>query len=669
MSRETDSSSSGPKGHGGAAYPSGTPPYGTGQYPSTDAAATAPEENAVTSKPSTPDSDGPKTETTLTTRIRINIPGSRPIPPVVVRKAMGNGSGSAGAGEKTGPEPTPEQASPPPLAQRRGPQPTRIEAAPEPAGAPAPAPAAEAEEPASNWFAPRKSANPAPAPAPAPAADRMPPAAAPPLAQRPLPTRTPSPTPTPTPTPPAMPGGGFAPPQRTQAPPVPGPDAAFAPRTPPPPVTPDYSQGFAQASAPAPTAPMPGGPGVGTTQGFPAYGGDQDDAGPVTEAFPAYGGGPAGPTGGPGFGTGPVGGPAGAAAFDEVPQWPGPDLDGPLSTPVPAPAPAAPRPAAAQPKATGKPAKKGRSKLVLLGGGVIALIGVAYGAGLLLNHSDVPKGTTVLGVDISGSRDEAVSKLQTAFGSRAASPIQLSVGGKPVELKPEKAGLTLDAQTTVRNAAGSDYNPITVIGSLLGNERVADPVMPTDEEKLQVALQELAGTSGTATEGTIKFDTGKAVAVPGTPGTTLDVDASVQLVAKSFKDQVATGKAAVAELPTTTKAPAIGQPELDRAMKEFAEPAMSANATVKVGAKSIAFGARSLPKILSMQPVDGRLVEKFDLEALKATYGNTFDGILITRGTGEKTAVTPQDIAGALGKALRGKTTAERTVVVDTNPG
>ncbi|WP_406737853.1 peptidoglycan binding domain-containing protein [Streptomyces sp. NBC_00853] len=668
MSRETDSSSSGPKGHGGAAYPSGTPPYGTGQYPSTDAAATAPEENAVTAKPSTPDADGPRTETTLTTRIRINIPGSRPIPPVVVRKAMGNGSGSAGAGEQTGPEATPGQASPPPLAQRRGPQPTRIEAAPEPAGAPepAPAPAAEAEEPASNWFAPRKPAAPAPAPAPAPAAAQMPPAAtAPPLAQRPLPTRTPSPTPTPTPTPPAMPGGGFPPPQRTQAPPVPGPDAAFAPpRTPPPPVT-DYGQGF----APAPAAPMPGGPGVGTTQGFPAYGGDQGDTGPVTEAFPAYGGGPAGPTGGPGFGSGPVGGPAGAAAFDEAPQWPGPDLDGPLPTPVPTPAPAAPRPAAAQPKATtDKPAKKGRSKLVLLGGGVIALIGLAYGGGLLLNHSDVPKGTTVLDVDISGSRDEAVSKLQTAFGTRAAAPIQLSVGGKTVELKPEKAGLTLDAQTTVRNAAGSDYNPITVIGSLLGNERVADPVMPIDEEKLQVALQELAGTSGTATEGTIKFDTGKAVAVPGTPGTTLDVDASVQLVAKAFKDQVATGKAAVAELPTTTKAPAVGQAELDRAMKEFAEPAMSANATVKVGTKSIAFGARSLPKILSMQPVDGRLTEKFDLEALKATYGNTFDGILITRGNGEKTAVTPQDIAGALGKALRGKTTAERTVVVDTNP-
>ncbi|MGW0402346.1 peptidoglycan binding domain-containing protein, partial [Streptomyces sp. NPDC003002] len=448
------------------------------------------------------------------------------------------------------------------------------------------------------------------------------------------------------------------------------------PRTTPPPPVPGgavYGQD--------PAGPRPGGPGGGAPRGVPAYGNGPDDSGPVTEAFPAYADQgsavPAGPTGGPGFGVaGPLAGPLDGPRAGEAPRWPGPEVGapapGPAAVPPPGPTPgpaSAARPAPPQPKGKGKakPAKKGR-KLALLGGAAIALLGVAYGAGLLLNHSDVPKGTTVLGVDISGSRDEAVAKLQTAFGTRATAPLQLSVGGKQVELKPEKAGLTLDSQTTVRNAAGSDYNPVTVIGSLFGQERAATPVMPVDEEKLQVALQELAGTAGSATEGTIKFDTGKAVAVPGTAGTTLDVDSSAEHVTKAFRDMVATGKAAVAELPVTTKAPVIDQAELDRAMKEFAEPAMSANATVKIGSKSIAFGSKSLPRILSMQPVEGRLVEKFDLEALKETYGNTFDGIMITRGTGAKTAVTPQDVAGALRTALRGKTAAERIVVVDTNP-
>ncbi|MFI5616454.1 hypothetical protein [Streptomyces sp. NPDC051567] len=530
-------------------------------------------------KPSTPESDGPKTETTLTTRIRINIPGSRPIPPVVVRKPV------AAA------EPEPPQApaggyAPEPVPV---PRPTRIEAAPEPAPA-----AGEGAPP--NWFAPRKAAAPEPAP-------------------------------------------GYAPP-----PPAPG-----------------YAQ-----------APDPGYGGPAPVQDFPAYGAPQADGGPVTQPFPVYDGQGA-QAGWPGSVDAQAPARAGAAPVPTpVPRPVVPVADGP------APAPA--KQGAAKGKGTkgakgytsvkpAKPAKKGRSKLVLLGGVAVTVVAVAYGAGLLLNHSDVPKGTTVLGVDISGSRDEAVTKLQTAFGTRLDAPLQLSVAGKQVELKPEKAGLTLDSQTTVRNAAGSDYNPVTVIGSLLGQQRVAAPVLPVDEEKLQVALRELAASAGSASESTITFDTGKAVAVLGKAGPSLDVEGSTAQVTKAFRDMVATGKPAVVELPVSTKAPTVGQAELDRAMKEFAEPAMSATVTVKAGTKaSIPFGSRSLPRILSMQVVDGRLVEKYDLDALKSVYGNTFDGVLITRGTGEKTAVTPQDVAGALGKALRGKTPAERTVVIQSNP-
>ncbi|WP_308407148.1 peptidoglycan binding domain-containing protein [Streptomyces sp. APSN-46.1] len=669
----------------------------------------------MTSNPSTPDTDGPKTETTLTTRIRINIPGSRPIPPVVVRKPVAAADPDADA---PGAQPAPGRDPKP----KRRPEPTRIEAAPEPGPAPvraalppasAPAgPAAaaaaqvpaqasapgQAEGPASNWFAPRKATPPPPSaalPTRQPGASAGYPAAAGPRPGTPggpgydAPAagggpagRAPAPGPvgpgldgpragarTGVPGAPAGPGfdgppaGGYR-----QNPAGPGPGAGFPPPAAGPrPGAPGagYAQAAPAAAAGYPATPTAGGPGVGTTQDFPAY-----DGGPSTEAFPAYTD-PAGPTGGPALGTAPV-------YAEETPSWPGPAAGVPGPTPVPAPGPtpgAARAPEPAAPAKAGKtakpakPAKKGRSKVVLLGGAVIGLLGVAYGAGLLLNHSDVPKGTTVLGVDISGSRDEAVAKLQTAFGNRAAAPLQLSVGGKQVELKPEKAGLTLDSQTTVRNAAGSDYNPVTVIGSLLGNERVADPVMPVDEEKLQVALQELAATAGTATEGTITFAPGKAVPVAGKAGTTLDVDASAEQVTKAFRDMVATGKAPVAELPVATREPVIGQEELDRAMREFATPAMSQNAVVKAGTKSIAFGPKvSLPKILSMQAVDGHLVEKYDLEALKELYGNTFDGILITRGNGEKTAVTPQDVAGALGKALRGKTAAERTVVIDTNP-
>ncbi|MEU3913738.1 hypothetical protein [Streptomyces sp. NPDC029721] len=647
----------------------------------------------MTSNPSTPDTDGPKTETTLTTRIRINIPGSRPIPPVVVRKPVKDAAPEAAApgSADSEPAPAPRGQAPAPVRAALPARPTAQAPAPAPQ-APAPAPKAQAEAPSDGgWFAPRKAATPPPAApaAPAPAASYGSSAPRPGNGAGGAFDGNPG----------NGPRGGFDGPGNGQGngprggfdgAPGNGPrggqgnapyegagtGAGFAPAAPGLPQRPVPAPGTGAGAGFAP-APGVGGPGAGSAQGYPAY-----DGGPSTEAFPAFTEpsgpvGPSGPTGGPALGTVPVG-------AEETPRWPGPEaLDSPAvprpgpAAPPPGPRPPLPTPAPAPAGKSGKPGKsapagkpakkKGRSKLVLLGGGVLGLAAVAYGAGLLMNHSDIPKGTKVLGVDISGSRDDAVAKLQTAFGKRSATPLQLSVGGKTVELKPEKAGLTLDSQTTVRNATGSDYNPVTVIGSLFGVERTAAAVMPVDEEKLKDSLQELAGTAGTASEGTITFDTGKAVAVPGKAGTSLDVDSSVDKVTKAFRELVANGKAAPVELPTATKEPTITQAELNRAMKEFAEPAMSGTVTVKAGTKSLAFGAKSLPKILSMQPVQGKLVEKYDLEALKATYGNAFDGVLITRGTGAKTPVTPQDVAGALGKGLVGKTPAERVVSIDTN--
>ncbi|MFE6934622.1 hypothetical protein ACFVDT_21670, partial [Streptomyces sp. NPDC057699] len=114
MSRETDSSSSGPQGRGGAAYPSGTPPYGSRQYPSLHPSQDGPEETPEPADP--PQPEEPRTETTLTTRIRINIPGSRPIPPVVMRTPMSDTDPTGGRPdpERTGSTPRPgvSRASP-----------------------------------------------------------------------------------------------------------------------------------------------------------------------------------------------------------------------------------------------------------------------------------------------------------------------------------------------------------------------------------------------------------------------------------------------------------------------------------------------------------------------------------------------------------------------------
>ncbi|MFJ4963621.1 hypothetical protein ACIP6P_14425 [Streptomyces sp. NPDC088729] len=674
MSRETDSSSSGPQGRGGAAYPSGTPPYGSRQYPSLHPSQDGSDETPESVEPPRPEE--PRTETTLTTRIRINIPGSRPIPPVVMRTPMGEGDAVPGGrpdAERPGPAPRPGTPPPAPPASGAPGAPSAPARDGGPSGEPAAGDRPAKEKSGSDWFAPRK------APPTAPAATGGAPGAG---GGSPAAGGGPGPDGGAGRPRPDLPyfsdapqsgdgpgaggsGGGSALDGYSTEPPAPGPRS-----------TPDLG-----VRTPGPSGPTTG-PVTGSSSLTPNLGGVPGLGGPGPMVPGAPAGGPPGPprmsddtailtpqSPAPEPGHGPVSGDTLTSGIPVVPGEPrstfpgrpGGPLGGAPGAPVPGSAAAGP----AQPAPA--PAKKGRSKLVLLGVAAVVLAGVAYGAGLLLNHSEVPKGTTVLGVDIGGgTKEEAVTKLDTALAERAQAPLQLSVGGKRQKLDPEKAGLILDSQETVRGAAGSDYNPVSVIGSLFGGARPADPVIPVDEEKLGVALAGLAGASGSANDGTIRFEPNKAVAVPGKPGTSLDVGQSLVSVRDAYRAQVQTGRANVVELPVARTEPTITKAELDRAMKEFAEPAMSGLITIKAGPKQIQFGpARSLPQILSMKPVDGRLVDVYDKKAIETLLDGVFDGITAVKGDGKQHPVGPDDVAQAMKTALTGKTEAERTVTID----
>ncbi|MFI9628163.1 hypothetical protein [Streptomyces sp. NPDC052042] len=660
MSRETDSSSSGTQGRGGAAYPSGTPPYGSRQYPSPH-----PSQDAQDGAPESGDRqrpEEPRTETTLTTRIRINIPGSRPIPPVVMRTPVNDGD--VADAERTGGIPRPGSDPSDALAPDND---APLAAPPEPASEKS----AREKNGGSDWFAPRKAPMNTSVTGPkTPVAGGVPGAPAggadageggaptPPHADLPYFSDGPQHGPAPDGSRPGhsafdefdAPGAPVAGPSGPTA----GPVGGAAPLTtspaanavtgtgPVPRLSDDTAELTPQFTAAVRAASDGNVSGDTLTSGIPVITPEQRSASP----FPNAGG-------------------LSARRADAAPVV----EDEALGTgPLGSGGPAAPSPApAAGSDAPSAPAKKkGRSKLVLLGAAVVGLAAVAYGAGLLMNHADVPKGTTVLGVDIGGgTKEEAVAKLDAALGKRAVAPLQLSVDGKTTELAPEKAGLSLDSQETVRAAAGSDYNPMSVIGTVFGQKRVVDPVIPVDEEKLGVALTDLAGASGSASDGTIKFVPNKAIAVPGKAGKGLDVNQSMISVRDAYRAQVQTGKASTVQLPVITREPTITQAELDRAMKEFAEPAMSGLITIKAGPKQIQFGpARSLPQILSMVPIEGKLVQRYDKKAIDTLCDGVFDGIMVTKGDGKKHQLNADDVAAAMQGALLGKTPVERTVTI-----
>ncbi|MEO3750253.1 peptidoglycan binding domain-containing protein [Streptomyces sp. B6B3] len=679
MSRETDNPPPNPRGWG--------------------------SEGEGAARPGAPQSEEKQTETTMTTRARINIPGSRPIPPIVVRETVDEATARGVAGPAPAPAPTP------------GTKPT-------------PAGGSGDGKKTSSWFEPRKPPRVGPGDAGAPAPGPGPATGATPTVGRnaegaPFPGVAPAPGQRPAARPESDRASfpGMVPGPATGATPIVGRDAEGAPfpGVGPGPATAPMPPVGATDTAPFPVvgAPASDGPGTGAFPG--ARRGDTPPAGvpglsappsptetpaagipglgrsgpswfqPTdtppdgTERFagPAAGspaGGPTGPTTGPGSGSMPIAPPPGeepAATTMDLggPFPPAPPLNHPepaavgegLAVPPPGPDPAlaeddeptsTPAPA---PASAGGRKRRARTRLLVVG--VVGLAVVAYGAGLLLNSDDVPKGTSVLGVDIGGTTSqEAVNRLDAALDQANSDPLTLLVGGEEIELKPSVAGLVIDTETTVRELSGQDYSPVTVIGSLFGAARTEDAVFSVDRAKLTTALEDIASQAagdGAPVEGTVTFENGEAIGSPGQSGNTIDIEAAADAVESAFRDRAATGRDPAVELPVTTQDPLVDEAEVQRAMEEFAEPAMSGLVYLIAAGTELPFSPETLSGLLTMEPSeDGTLQPVLDTEGLAAAYGSTFDGIMIDAGAG-LVEMTPEHAAAAMIPVLRETATTD----------
>ena len=700
--------------------------------------------------PPEPPVEEPRTETTLTTRISINIPGSRPIPPVVVRSPMPGAdgdsaaedqSGAAEAAAPTGPRHRSGSGSSPVIgvmdsANGTGTMPdlppewrTAGQGAPiSPAATTAPpaeptapagtAPAGDAESP-STWFVPRKkgqpgAAGPEPTPAPAPAPA---PAVTPPYEQQPgyeqpgfgQPVYQQQPYGSPEPEP------QYQPPQY-QAPEYPQPEyqSPFQPQTPFQPQPPLQGQVPLQGQPPfqaQPTPPQPpagpsrpaGGRPAGMNSGLIVGGADLPAAMDALDSTI-----PLAVVRDPSLPPAPPQAAAGAQApARTAPRAPGSPAARPPVTPKPSPrgpaasgspsaapgqaptgpsrpqAPAQPRagdgfaggtggagapprkestetaqpsPGSAAGKAKGKgKAARGR-KLVVTGGVLLVLLaGVTYGAGLMLNQGDVPKGTTVLGQNIGGdTRDAAVHALDGTVGVLAAKPLQLMVGGRPVQLQTSVAGLSIDTTATVQGVAHHSYNPADVVSSLFGGEHQVAPVVRIDLAKLRSALQTLAGGgAGGAREGSVSFTAdGSVVTTLPQAGHALDVNTAVDLVRDAYQERAAGLPDHVITLPVTATEPKTTAAAVNAAAGSIGKWAAKNTFTIQIHGVTQPFGKKTFSKSLTLRPdATGKFVPVFDLAKLKDVYGSAFDQVQI-KHNGVAGPVTPQDIATALTQLL-----------------
>ncbi|MGH8823086.1 MAG: VanW family protein [Jiangellaceae bacterium] len=245
---------------------------------------------------------------------------------------------------------------------------------------------------------------------------------------------------------------------------------------------------------------------------------------------------------------------------------------------------------------------------------------VLYLAAYLVAGRDLASGATVLGVEVGGmSTSEAESVLAAELPALVNTPITLGGAQEGTfSIVPPEAGLTVDVAATVRAVPGASANPISIIRALFGAGEV-DPVPAVDREALEAALTVIAEQADTApVNGSVGFDAGAVVTSAAVPGRSVDIGATADAVTAAFfgTDGPHELPLGAVELAVTGVDAAVTDAEVERAVAEFAEPAMSGPVSVVAGGQSATVEPDVIGTALTMKP-DGEGILTPHLDGVK----------------------------------------------------
>jgi vancomycin resistance protein YoaR len=301
--------------------------------------------------------------------------------------------------------------------------------------------------------------------------------------------------------------------------------------------------------------------------------------------------------------------------------------------------------------------------------GVLVLLAALYAAGVFFLGSRIPAGTEVAGVDIGGlSRDDARARLAEAVSEQETQPIRLVNGEQDIEVVPANAGLGIDVDATVAEAGGGrTWNPVQMVDVLFGSEAVA-PVLEVDDEALDAQLAEVAGRfDEEVVEAEVTFTAaGTQQVTRPESGIAVDTDAAAEALTTAFLE----GETSV-ELPVTELEPAVSSGELEEALRDLADPAVSAPIKLVLADQTAKLHVPRFAPALSLQVEGDELVPVFDverldqgLEQLKEDIGSEpVDATVELRGG--KPVVVPDEP----GLALRAEEVAESILPALTRTG
>lgn len=244
---------------------------------------------------------------------------------------------------------------------------------------------------------------------------------------------------------------------------------------------------------------------------------------------------------------------------------------------------------------------KGGRVVALTVAGVMLLAAAGYVGAYLGAGAKVPRGAEVAGVSIGGLTEaEAAAKLEETIGGR--SRIDVSVDGEETKVKVADLGISLDVDATVAEAGGGkSWSPQRLWDYYTGGGDV-DPVTEVDGDALEAVLAGLDEQYGEApVNGAVTFRKGDVRTRDAADGRAVDrATAEEELV-----DAVLTGDTAELELVTAT--PEIDADDVQQALDDFANPAVSGAVILNFEGAKVRLAPAEYSRALALKPNDGKL--------------------------------------------------------------
>ena len=259
------------------------------------------------------------------------------------------------------------------------------------------------------------------------------------------------------------------------------------------------------------------------------------------------------------------------------------------------------------------PREKEGGRVVLVMLLVLALlVGGGYAAAYTMAGDKVPRGTTVADVPVGGrTPGDAVQALREGLAERADEPMHVVIDGQTKTLTPSQAGLGVDYEASVEAAGGGKSWRPERLWDYYTNGDDLDAVVTVDEDAMTTYLDGLESSVGREpVDGRVDFKGDHIVTTEPRTGTDFDHElAREQIVAAYLHDEPV-------ELTLQPSPPDIDQQDVQQALDDFANPAMSGSVTLVFDTSRIHLQPRDFAPVLGTKAEDGRLVPDLDEQKL-----------------------------------------------------